>query len=139
MLQHTKWWHSKKRFLKPDTSQRLLYENEVCAAGPLTSHLHYVSRNDVPGSDPLDALLVLAVHLAHLRLVFLQSLDGVLRIALLVGRKRNVQSRKKVSRFGVTVFNKEMDESRVGKPKSFKWRILKEFDSSRRETAVPAS
>lgn len=54
-----------------------------CSAICLTSDFHNVSRNNVSGSDSLDALLVLSVHLAHLWLVLLQSLNGILCITLL--------------------------------------------------------
>ena len=51
----------------------------------LTGHLGDVPRHEVPGLDALHGLAVGSVHLAHLRLVFLQRLDGVLCIALLWG------------------------------------------------------
>lgn len=49
----------------------------------LTGNLHDVSRDDVSGTDPLNTLLVLTVNFPHLRLVLLQSLDGVLCVTLL--------------------------------------------------------
>lgn len=49
----------------------------------ITWHFHDVSGNDLSGFNPLYALSVSAVHFSHLGLVFLQSLDGTLRIALL--------------------------------------------------------
>lgn len=48
-----------------------------------TCHFHDVSRDDVPGKDALHTLSVRADHLAHLRLILLEGLDGTLRVAFL--------------------------------------------------------
>lgn len=58
----------------------------------LTCHFHNVPRDDVPGSDPLHTLAVRADHLTHLRLIFLQGLNGTLRIAFLWDRSGQVVS-----------------------------------------------
>ncbi len=49
----------------------------------LTGHLHNVSRDDFSGLDPLHTLSVRTVNLAHLRLVLLESLDGIFSVTLL--------------------------------------------------------
>ena len=56
-----------------------------------TSYFNDLPRDDVSSPDPLHALLVLPVHLAHLRLVLLQRLDGVLRVALLVRERAQIR------------------------------------------------
>lgn len=56
-------------------------------AGEPTSNLHDVTRHDVSGLDPLNSFPVLPVHFAHLRLILLKRLNGILSIAFLVGIK----------------------------------------------------
>lgn len=78
------------------------YEREVCQsqiylflnnayksitdAGQLTSNLHYVTRHDVSGLDPLHSFPVLSVHFPHLRFILFKRLNGIFSIALLVRR-----------------------------------------------------
>ena len=62
----------------------------------LTSHLHDVSRNNIPSFDPLYCLAVSPVDLPHLGFIFLQSLDGILCIPLLggIGLRRGESAEK---------------------------------------------
>ena len=52
-----------------------------------TSYFNDLPRDDVSSPDPPHALLVLPVHLAHLGLILLQRLNGVLSVPLLGERE----------------------------------------------------
>lgn len=58
----------------------------ITDAGQLTSNLHYVTRHDVSGLDPLHSFPVLSVHFPHLRFILFKRLNGVFSIALLARR-----------------------------------------------------
>lgn len=64
----------------------------MLTAGKPTCHLHDVAGHDVSGLDPLHRLPVLPVHFAHLGLVLLKGLNGVLSIAFLVKRRHGLLS-----------------------------------------------
>lgn len=49
----------------------------------LTGHLHNISRDNFSGLDHLHTLSVRTVNLAHLRLIFLESLNGIFCVTLL--------------------------------------------------------
>lgn len=58
----------------------------------LTRHLHNISRDDFSGLDHLHTLSVRTVDFAHLRLILLESLDGIFSVALLWLEKHSIGS-----------------------------------------------
>lgn len=61
--------------------------HKVKRGGQPTGNLHDVAGHNVSGLDPLHRLPVLPVHFAHLGLVLLKRLNGILSVAFLVRRR----------------------------------------------------